>query len=166
MTFEEFYKKNKTLVYRLCRAKTNKDLAEESTPRAFVEVWKRWDKVSQMESPVAYTITIARNTVYKEYIKSRARICLGLNTIEDIADNKYTPEQQSVQSETLEQLWIGMNQLSSREQEIIILKDLEERSFQECSDILGLALNATKSLRHRAREKLTKILKNELGEIL
>ena len=166
MTFEEFYEQNKTLVYRLCRAKTSKDLAEDSTARAFVEVWKRWDKVSQMDSPVAYTVTIARNTAYKEYIKSRARITLGLNTIEDIADSVYNPEQQSVQSETLEQLWSGIHQLSSREQEIIILKDLEERSFQECADILNLSLTAAKSLRHRAREKLTKILEDEMGGLV
>ncbi|MGL5955693.1 MAG: RNA polymerase sigma factor [Brevinema sp.] len=163
MTFEEFYESNKTLVYRLCRAKTSRDLAEESTARAFVEVWKRWDKISQMESPVAYTVTIARNIAYKEYLKSRARMLFGLDTIEDIADSSYSPEDQTIQKETLEQLWDGLKQLSSREQEIIILKDLEERSFQECADILNLSLTAAKSLRHRAREKLAKILEADLG---
>ncbi len=161
MTFEEFYEKNKTLVYRLCRAKTSKDLAEESTARAFVEVWKRWDYISQLESPVAYTVTIARNIAYKEYLKSRARMLFGLDTIEDFADSSYTPEEQTLQQETLDTLWDGLRQLSSREQEIIVLKDLEERSFQECADILNLSLEATKSLRHRAREKLAKILEAE-----
>lgn len=163
MIFEEFYEQNKTLVYRLCRAKTNRDLAEESTARAFVEIWKRWDKVSQMESPVAYTVTIARNIAYKEFIKSKARMLFGLDTIEDYADHKGSPESSFIQSETLEQLWAGIHQLSAREQEIIILKDLEERSFQECSDILNLSLSATKSLRHRAREKLATLLEEDLG---
>ncbi|MGL4677486.1 MAG: RNA polymerase sigma factor [Brevinema sp.] len=163
MKFEEFYEKNKTLVYRLCRAKTSRDLAEESTSRAFVEVWKRWDKVSQMDSPIAYTVTIARNIAYKEYLKSRARMLFGLDTIEDIADTSYSPEDETIQQETLGQLWDGLKQLSSREQEIIVLKDLEERPFQECADILNLSLTATKSLRHRAREKLAKILEEDLG---
>ena len=163
MTFEEFYETNKTLVYRLCRAKTSRDLAEESTARAFVEIWKRWDKVSEMESPVAYTVTIARNIAYKEFMKSRTRMFFGLDTIEDIADTVNTPEAESIQSEALEQLWDGLSQLSSREQEIIILKDLEERSFQECADILKLSVSAAKSLRHRAREKLALILKEEMG---
>ncbi len=161
MTFEEFYEKNKTLVYRLCRAKTSKDLAEESTARAFVEVWKRWEYISLLESPVAYTVTIARNIAHKEYLKSRARMLFGLDTIEDFADSSYTPEEASLQQETLDSLWDGLKQLSSREQEIIVLKDLEERSFQECADILNLSLEATKSLRHRARSKLAKILEVE-----
>lgn len=165
MTFEEFYEMNKTLVYRLCRAKTSRDLAEESTARAFVEIWKRWDKISQMESPVAYAVTVARNIAYKEYLKSKARMIFGLETIEDFADSNPSPEDSSINQETLEQLWSGLKKLSQREQEIIILKDLEERSFQECADILNLSLTATKSLRHRAREKLTKILEDDLGEI-
>lgn len=161
MTFNEFYTQNKTLVYRLCRARTNKDLAEESTARAFVEVWKRWDKVSAMHSPIAYTVTIARNIAYKEYLKSKARIFLGLDTVEDIPDTQLSPEAYTVHTETLEELWDGINQLSDREKEIIILKDLEGRSFQECSEILKLSLTATKSLRHRTRKKLMKILSNQ-----
>ncbi len=162
MTFEEFYEKNKTLVYRLCRAKTSRDLAEESTARAFVEVWKRWDKISIMESPVAYTVTIARNIAYKEFLKSRARMLFGLDTIEDFADHSFNPEDSTLHQEGVDLLWDGIKKLSNREQEIIILKDLEERSFQECADILNLSLTATKSLRHRAREKLAKILAVDL----
>ncbi len=57
-----------------------------------------------------------------------------------------------------DELWSGIRQLSTREQEIIILKDLENRSFQECAEILNMSVEAAKSLRFRAREKLTKIL--------
>lgn len=158
MTFEEFYEKNKTLVYRLCRARTSRDLAEESTARAFVEIWRRWDKVSQMESPVAYTVTVARNIAYKEYLKSKARMVLGLDIVEDLGDSSDTPEHDFIKKESLDEFWEGMSHLSSREREIIVLKDLEERSFQECADLLGLSLTAAKSLRHRARLKLLKVL--------
>lgn len=161
MTFEEFYETNKTLVYRLCRARTSRDLAEESTARAFVEIWKRWDKVSVMESPVAYTVTVARNIAYKEYLKSKARMILGLDIVEDLGDEMDTPEQEFIKNESLGELWKAMAKLSPREREIIVLKDLEENSFQECADMLGLSLTAAKSLRHRAREKLTKFLTGE-----
>lgn len=164
MTFEEFYEQNKTLVYRLCRAKTSRDLAEESTARAFVEVWKRWEKISQMDSPIAYTVTIARNIAYKEYMKSKARMLFGLDIIEDLPDHNYTPENAMIHSEELSLFWEGLKKLSSREQEILILKDLEERSFQECADILNLSLSAAKSLRHRSREKLAIVLQDTFGD--
>ena len=160
MTFEEFYETNKTLVYRLCRARTSRDLAEESTARAFIEIWRRWEKVSQMESPVAYTVTVARNIAYKEYLKSKARMVLGLDIVEDLGDESDTPEYDYMKKESLNEFWEAMAHLSSREREIIVIKDLEERSFQECADLLGLSLTATKSLRHRARVKLSKILTN------
>ncbi len=163
MTFEEFYEKNKTLVYRLCRAKTGRDLAEESTARAFVEVWKRWDKISMMESPVSYTVTIARNIAYKEYLKSKARMVFGLETIEDFSDDSFTPEDSTMNQESIDELWDAIRQLSTREQEIIILKDLENRSFQECGEILNLSVEAAKSLRFRAKEKLAKILSSGGG---
>lgn len=164
MTFEEFYQNNKTLVYRLCRAKANRELAEDSTARAFVEIWKRWEKVSQMTSPVAYTVTIAQNIIYKEYIKSKARIFFRLDTIEDLADNFDSPEEQTFKNEKTQLFWDSLRRLSDREQEILILKDLENRSLQECSDILSLSIPAIKSLRYRAKEKLASILKERLGE--
>lgn len=164
MTFEEFYQKNKTLVYRLCRARTSKDLAEESTARAFVEVWRRWDKISHMDSPIAYTVTIARNIAYKEYLKSKTRKLFGLDIIEDLADPNLTPENSAIHSEELSLFWTGLKKLSAREQEILILKDLEERTFQECADILKLSLSATKSLRHRAKEKLIAQLQDTFGD--
>ncbi|MGL4367530.1 MAG: RNA polymerase sigma factor [Brevinemataceae bacterium] len=164
MTFEEFYEHNKTLVYRMCRAKTSKDLAEESTAKAFVEVWKRWETVSQMDYPTAYTITIARNIAYKEFLKSKAKKFFGLETIEEYSDMEQTPEKSIIHMETKDHIWENIRKLSNREQEILILKDIEERSFQECADILNLSLNAAKSLRHRAKNRLAKLLKESLGE--
>jgi len=164
MTFEEFYQENKTLVYRICRARTSRDLAEESTARAFVEVWKKWDTISKMESPIAYTVTIARNTAYKEFLKSKARMLFGLDIVEDLSNPDHTPENSALKSETISLFWEGMKKLSLREQEIIILKDIEERTFQECANILKLSLSAAKSLRHRAKEKLTTELQNIFGD--
>ncbi|MGL4394655.1 MAG: RNA polymerase sigma factor [Brevinema sp.] len=158
MDFEQFYSEHKALVYRICLAKTHKELAEESTARAFVEVWKRWDYVSNMEAPVAYVITIAKNIVKKEYLKSKARQIFRLDTIEDLATH-HSPQQDALKNETLEEFWSALAQLSDREQEIIILKDIEERSLEECTEILNLSLSAVKSLRHRAKEKLSRILK-------
>lgn len=159
MNFEEFYEQNKRFVYRLCRVKTNRELAEESTSLAFVEIWKRWDKVSQMESPVAYTVKIARNIAYKEFLKSKARVILGLEMIEDMADSVQNPEERVIDIENTEIFWKVLSKISQREQEIIILKDLEGRSFQECADILNISLSAAKSLRHRSREKILSLLK-------
>jgi len=49
--------------------------------------------------------------------------------------------------------------LSPEDREVLVLRDLEERSAQETASVLGLTLQATKSRLHRARLRLAATLR-------
>lgn len=53
----------------------------------------------------------------------------------------------------------GLSALSEDQRELIVLRDLEQLTYEEITDITGLQLGTVKSRLHRARARLAKVLR-------
>lgn len=62
----------------------------------------------------------------------------------------------------------GLAQLDEEQRAIIVLRDIEDLSYEEISDILGVPRGTVKSRLHRARAQLAKVLERHLdaGDVL
>ena len=75
------------------------------------------------------------------------------------ADPSYQPEVALEREESSEILWNAILAMPEKHRTLIILRDMEGRSYEEISEILGLSLGTTKSRINRARHKLKDKLK-------
>ncbi len=73
------------------------------------------------------------------------------------------PEESLVAKETRTLVWEGLNRLSAEMRMVIILRDLQGKSYEELAGILSLPLGTVKSRVNRARIQLAKVLKETRG---
>ncbi len=66
--------------------------------------------------------------------------------------------------EATELLHTALDQLDEEQRQIIVLRDVEDLSYDEISDILGLARGTVKSRLHRARSSLAKVLSRHVSK--
>ena len=72
-----------------------------------------------------------------------------------------SPEQKVLQKEKIQKLHDAIKQLSDEHREIIILRDLNDYSYEAIAEHLGIEAGTVKSRLFRAREALRKILLKE-----
>ena len=68
------------------------------------------------------------------------------------------------QSEAEHLIREALDQLDDEQRQIIVLRDIEDLSYEEISEILGLARGTVKSRLHRARAQLGRILQRKIGK--
>ena len=71
-----------------------------------------------------------------------------------------TPEDATVTSEFVGRIAYGMEKLSPKHREILILRNVKNMSYEEIAEILGISVGTVKSRIARARESL----RSKLGE--
>lgn len=117
---------------------------------------------------------LATNTAIDEYRKAKRKrnhessYDEPIDTGEDmmskqLVDRGETPEQTVIRSEKAQYVWEALEQLKPDQKEIIVMKDIEEKSYQEISDLLDINLGTVKSRLARSRIALKNVLE-ELWE--
>ena len=80
-----------------------------------------------------------------------------------MSDQTQDVSKQVEQEETKEMVWNAINSLNPQEREIIILKDFQEHSYKEISELLDCPMGTVMSRLYNARQalkvKLEKVLK-------
>lgn len=59
---------------------------------------------------------------------------------------------------------VGLSQLDDEQRTIIVLRDIEDRSYEEIADIMGVPRGTVKSRLHRARAQLATVLGRKIRE--
>lgn len=138
---------------------------------------KLYQKIDQFRFESAFSTwlyRIATNTAIDEYRKQKRKTSHEASIIESdesheetlelqIPDKADTPEEAYLRKEKIKYVWDAIKQLSEDHQEIIILKDIEQKSYEEIVLQLEISMGTVKSRLARARIALKKILQ-ELWE--
>jgi RNA polymerase sigma-70 factor (ECF subfamily) len=78
-----------------------------------------------------------------------------------LASTFESPENGVVRSEHKKIIWESLNHLSSDIRMVLILRDFQEKKYEEIAEIMGLPLGTIKSRVNRGRLQLAKILKEK-----
>jgi len=78
-----------------------------------------------------------------------------------IADDRYSPEKALEQSELRDLLNKGMMTLTPEHREVVVLREVDDLSYDEIADTLGLDMGTVKSRLSRARGQLRIYLRRE-----
>jgi len=140
--------------YILVRCSHRKEIAEELTQDVFIQAWEKKELFNSNKSSLKnWLYIIARNKVIDFFRKNKVSVSL-----EEI-DN-FVAAERTDQIETdliMEDVIKKISLLKDEEQDILILRYLQEFEIHEIEKIVNKKYSATKVMLHRAMQKLKKL---------
>ena len=163
MNFNEIIKANKQNVKNIIRLITkqeNEDLEQE----VYVKAWKNAERYKEQGSFKSWINTIAKN-VSKDYLKSAYKKQEQNSTsdetvLNNVKDQKQTPELKLVQNERQQQIAKAINSLKPKLKEVIILCEIRGYTYEECAQLIKCPLGTVKSRIYNAKKELAEKLQN------
>jgi len=156
------YKVRSIILYTLNRD----DLVDDIAQDVFIKVYKAIDKFRFDSKFYTWIYRITVNKCRDELRKRRWKRFVSLN------NSPYNDEPKNVTELTTEQnhnefkdaVHAALQQLPVRHREIIVLKDIEDYTYEEIAEILECEMGTVKSRLSRARTALRKILEPYISE--
>jgi RNA polymerase sigma factor (sigma-70 family) len=157
-------------IYNLCyRFVERTDQAEDLTQDIFVKVFRNLNHYrAESGSFVTWLMSVSRNLLIDHYRQSKdERTTISASAaneeeqpglLENLATNAPSPEAELDRLEKVASLRKCLNRLSPELREAVILRDLEELSYQEIGTVLGIPDGTVKSRINRGRVELAKSL--------
>lgn len=144
------------IYYRVRDKETTNDL----TQTVFLKVLQSLKRYQEKnKSPLAYFFTVARNTVI-DYWRKKKEISIDYSEkfLEmSAADNQLESVEKTDVSQILHR---AISQLTDTEQEVIVLKFINDLPNREIAELLKKTEEAVRQLQYRALKKLRDHLKN------
>jgi RNA polymerase sigma-70 factor (ECF subfamily) len=144
-------------VFRLCFSMLrDRALAEDVTQDVFMRVWRALPGYGAQASLSTWIYAITRNACLSELRKRRPQVSIDQD--EDEYDAQVAalaaPEQDDSATVSVNQL---LERLSERYRQAVVLFYMEDKSYEQTAEILGLPLGTVKALLHRARKQLIEL---------
>ncbi len=143
----------------------NPEEAKDLTQDIFVNVYRAMPTLREESKFSAWLYRIAVNKCRNRYNRLSRR---GFFRNQSLDDEKSTiqlkgekePETALEKEDIVNQVRTGINSLKKTERDILVLRDLQDLSYEEISEILEMPLGTVKSKLNRARAALKSQLKS------
>ncbi len=146
------------VLYRVREPSDAEDLTSEVFTRAFANIHRyRW----QGKSFLAWLYTIARNAVTDR--RRRERPTVDLDDAYGVAEEGPTAHDRAVRGEQVDALRGAVKHLTTEQQEVLVLRFVENMSSRQVAKVLGKNEGAIRALQFRALGRLRKLLTSEIN---
>ena len=172
LAWEQLVKQYVGRIFNLCYRFVGKsDQAEVLTQEAFIRVFKVLSTTrTEQGSLVAFVVSITRNLLIDHYRKTRDEPNAALTGVIENGDGgtleaplslqtQTNPNGEPVRKERVALFHWALQRLSPELREAIILRDLEEFSYEEMAAILNVPDGTVKTRINRGRLELAKSLR-------
>jgi RNA polymerase sigma-70 factor (ECF subfamily) len=161
--FERLVERHAAAVLRLANVMTDDpSSAEDALQQTFLSAYRNAPTFRAEASVRTWLLTIARNAAYRlrrkrdrEELMEEPLMTLGLEAGWGSDD----PEAMAIAAQRRESLTRALRTLSSDDQEVLVLRDIEGLRGSEAAEVLGIGERALKSRLHRARLRLAVALR-------
>ncbi len=167
--FEELVLLYDKQIYNYCfRMTNNAEDAEDLAQEVFIKVYRSLGSFKSESKFSTWIYRIAHNTCIDNHRKKKFRL-LSLSPREEndrqmkVPDREPLPEDQMVSREKYDLIKECIAELKPDYKSIIILRDIQNYTYQEIADILNIPLGTVKSNISRARALLRETLKSRLA---
>lgn len=142
-----------SLVFRLLG---NRSEAEDIAQEVFVTVFKSVDTFRGEAKFTTWLLRIAVNHAKNriKYLGRRPNESGGLESVPDAPSRLVAPDAALEAAELEDIMQKAINALGEEQRVVLLLRDVEELSYEEICEITGLAEGTVKSRLHRARMAL------------
>lgn len=150
-------------IYRFVLIKVGyREYAEDITQQTFLKAWKNVNRYQSKGHPFgSWLYRIARNSVIDHYRKSKDEVDIE-KVPEEILGTDNSLSQSLDSKFEWEVILKTMKSLKNVEQDVLIMRFVEDMQHNEVAEIVGKSENAVKVIQHRAIKKLEKQI-NERG---
>jgi RNA polymerase sigma-70 factor (ECF subfamily) len=161
--FATLYDRYESRIYNFCnRLLGSPDDAADATQDAFLKVLQRLPKLEGRELNFsAYLYTAARNASYDMIGRRKKATPVdeipefgGGEGTRDPGDLDLDPERTAMLGSAQEEIRAANGRLPERQREVLALRELEDKSYDEIAEIMGMNRNSVAQLISRARIKL------------
>ncbi len=142
--------------------------SEDLVQETFMRVYRCRDSYQRIARFSTWLYTIAGNLVKTHYRKEKRMQLVsinGSNTVDkpeakwELPDDSFCPDQVVENDMILSHVKEAVNMLSDEFKQIVIMRDIQNLSYEEIMEITGLPMGTVKSRINRARVKLQESLK-------
>ena len=144
-----------SVAYRLM---SNAQAAEDIVQETFLKLWMQRDKIEKVDNPEAYSITVLRRIFYD---KMRAGHLQEVD--KDVGSLQVSSSQniskQLEEADEYQRIRLLITHLPEPQARIMLMRDIEDRSFEEISIETGLTEVNIRSILSRARKKIREQIK-------
>ena len=137
----------------------NADDARDIVQDVFVRIYRNLADCTEANHFVPWTIRIARNACIDHLRRRKARPQahdVPVDEMHDLATHTPGPEQDWRRDSRKQLVHLALQQLSELSREIILLKDIQELTFDEIATMLDVPIGTVKSRSNRARIELAR----------
>jgi len=160
--FNQLVMKMRDKMYRLAlRVVKNEEEAHDVVQDSFVKVWKKREKLAEIENKEAYCMTIARNMGIDK-LRGRKMTTTDIDEQYDLEAKVADPERQLVAKQELGLVMDIVNALPENHRTVIQLRDIEGYTYKEIAEMTGYNIQKVKVYLHRARTKLKQQIKKQI----
>jgi RNA polymerase sigma-70 factor, ECF subfamily len=107
-----------------------------------------------------YRIAINHASTRRKTLNSRQRKVVPIESADSLYDPQPGPLEILEQQEIREKVQVALNQLEPDDAAVILLRDLQDVSYNEVAHVLDIPVGTVKSRLHRARQALKSRLKS------
>lgn len=133
--------------------------AEDITQETLIRVWTKREELQELQSIEAYCMTICRNLALDAHAKKAAQnLSLDEQPI-DAADNAPQPDERLEREEQIRQLREIIDRLPEKQRTALQLREMEEKTYKETAEIMGVTEENVKVLLFRARNVIKQLFK-------
>jgi len=139
------------------------DIVQET----MIKVFRYKDSYNSIAKFSTWIYTIAGNLARTEYQRRKRRKIFSINSYGDEKDESYDIPDESYRPDIITDSGIkdkiiqdALLKVSAAYREVVILRDIQELSYEEIAEITGLNVGTVKSRINRGRAQLQKLLKS------
>ena len=165
--FEQLVSGCEKQVYALARRYTNNPAdAMDISQEVYIKVFRSLPKFKGDSAPETWVYRIAVNTALDFVRRTKRQNETSINTVNSdgeetelpLPDDSYSPHISAEQGDLREALSDAIASLPEEHRQVIILRDINDLSYERIGEILDLNEGTVKSRLFRARAKLREIL--------
>lgn len=137
----------------------SREEAEDIAQDVFIRLWNHWNELEQ-NAVTGWIIRVARNACLDKLRQRQTRTALLHQHSKDV--EQYAEPEDSMGADDRElrqQIETAIRELEEPYRSIVILREIDELTYEAIASSLGMPLNTVKVYLHRARKMLREKLK-------
>ena len=148
-----------------CKMFSNSEDASDIAQEALIKAYKNIDKFDFNSSFSTWLYRITVNACTDEMRRRKGRESISIDAEDEesglavqIEDTSLGAEERVIQNETVSEVRTAIDKLSEEHKTVIILRDLQDMTYEQVAQTLDLSIGTVKSRLARARKSLKDII--------
>ena len=142
--------------------------AEDITQEVLIKLWEHWPTLDQ-EHALPWTIRVAHNACLDVHRKRQVRggapavACGGGNCPDALPATDGNPEADLERRDLRQQIETALRQVEEPYRTIVILREIQDMSYNQIGTAMAMPLNTIKVYLHRGRRMLRELIREKTG---